>query len=54
MFTKRKLRKEALEKLKKLIKEANGPLNPIKHAYKQQQLLAELTTLVVELLERKI
>ena len=54
MFGKRKKRKAALIKLRKLIKEANSTLNPVKYAYKQNQLMAGLSTLVVSLLEGKI
>jgi len=54
MFGKRKKRKKTIEKLRKLIKEINGLINPVKHAYKQQQLLAEISTIIIELLEGKI
>jgi len=54
MFTKRKDRKKALESIKKIQKEVAGPLNPVKHAYKQQQLVLETARILQMVLENKI
>jgi len=54
MFTKRRDRKQALERIKKIQKEVNTPLNPTKHAYKQQQLVFETAKILQMVLENKI
>jgi len=54
MFGKGKKRKLVIEKLRRLRKEVNEPLNPVEFAYKQHKLVTELSKYVADMLERKI
>jgi len=54
MFKKKREREDVLEKLREVKKEAQAPLNPIKHAYKQQQLFFTCVDILEQILEGKL